>query len=96
MSDEKRPIKQNVVVWIYKSLLTEPENWERGNYTLTHKATGLQIWIANSWFHLCIYRPQEINFSFYWKIKIWRAFKTRWMRLTVYDIKPNSLEGTND
>lgn len=78
----------NVAKWIYDSLMSEPHNWlDYDDYTIKHLRTNIEVWIANGWMYVSIYRPQRITFNIYWKLKIWKAYKTRWRRLVVRDIE---------
>lgn len=84
---DKPVIVPNIAQWIYKSIMEEPRNWIQYDHTLKHKRTGIAIWTANTRFDLSIYQPQKIELNLYWKFKIWKAYKTRWMRLVVRDIE---------
>lgn len=61
---------------LYKSLLTEPENWSQTEYTLDHNRNGIRIWTGNvPLFHLSLYMPFHASFTLFQKIKLYKVIK---------------------
>jgi hypothetical protein len=59
---------------LIKSLTTEVDNWEFGNYTAINSDWGISIWIANvPIFDLEVYEPTKVCFSIWDRIRIYKA-----------------------
>lgn len=66
--------EKQLVNELIRSLKSEIDNWEFGNYTANNKKWGIEVWIANiPIFNLSIYSPTKVSFSLCDKIRIYRA-----------------------
>lgn len=66
----------SIAATIIDSLQNKPEEWTADKYVLSHKPTGLRIWIAN-WFLGVSPYESEIPFSLGLidRILVYRAYK---------------------
>lgn len=58
-------------------LRDDAENWQDGygGHTINHEPSGFDIWTGNGLFHVGLYRPEEIAFTFFQKWRAWRLIK---------------------
>ena len=72
-----------IVDYIIKSLKESPKSWKRDKYTLwkadgleyRHGADCLVIWVSNGFWFYGVYKPEEICFTFWDKIRFYLVFK---------------------
>jgi len=66
--------EKQLVDELIRSLKSEIDNWEFGNYTANNKKWGIQVWISNiPILDLSIYSPTKVRFGLCDKIRIYRA-----------------------
>lgn len=87
----------SLVHFIEHSLRKHPEDWSldqpdsnERSYCLIHKS-GLELWMANGFWFFKVYRPYEMLFGAWWKIKLWGLALLRWQQLIKK--KPTRREG---
>ena len=62
---------------ICKSLKKNPQEWSVTPFRLTHKATGVEIWIGNGRMFLTTGSGSKIPvyLSLFGKFKVWKSYK---------------------
>lgn len=62
------------------SLDKEPTKWILGSYCLSYgRNKAVELWIANGFYGFKVYEPHKIEFGFFEKREIFKAFK-RWQK----------------
>ena len=74
---------------IYDSLMNEPERWRSGSCTI-RRDDGVEVWSSMGLFFCSLYRPSEVAFPLFWKIRIWRAISTIGSRMNLSDLLEKS------
>lgn len=50
--------------------LSDPSKWKLTEHCLEHVG-GTELWIANGFWFLSVWRPVKLNFSFAEKVRLW-------------------------
>jgi len=83
---DRQPIQdwQTICDCIYNN----PTEWQAGQYTFSHKPSGLSIWISNTVFDIKPYQSAiQFKVGIRGKLKIWTAY--RWWLAWNLDQKLN-------
>ncbi|MFL9898057.1 hypothetical protein PQR71_07790 [Paraburkholderia fungorum] len=71
-----------VAAKVAKSIRDQPDEWtvdlER-RITLDHKASGVQVWVANGWAFCAIWAPEQLKLGLLGRTIVWIA-ASNWLR----------------
>ena len=71
----------NLLEWILDSLEHHAEEWTKDDYAVRHRASGVEVWCANGLTACNIYRPEQLDTPFLWKLKAWKLIRNRVSKL---------------
>lgn len=77
-----RYMNNPVATKIAASIRQQPTDWHidpSRRYTLDHKASGLQVWVANGWPFCALWAPEKLKLGLIGRTRVWLA-ACAWMR----------------
>jgi hypothetical protein len=69
---------------IISSMKNDPGSWVADDFTMSHKPTGISVWIHGTFIDHYVWKPTKSRFTIWQKLRFRRAF-IRWTSWFVID-----------
>lgn len=70
-----KELRKEIIEKLIENILENPLDWIQTSHTYFNKVNKIEIWTANGFSCLCIYKPEEIKLTFLERWELSKAIK---------------------